>query len=402
MIEDGFLLSFPLFCAKLFIKQLKTTHMKKLALLSLLFVSAVQMSLSQVPNLYLGQTPPGNTPEIFAPGIVSLPGRNERVITFSPSGNEIFFAIGNYPTRSTMYMQYKDSAWTSPVLASFSTDRSAEEPFFSMDGSRVYYYAFPPFSSSNADLYYSEKSGDVWSDPVNVGSTLNTAGDEFHPNIVNDGSIYFANGAGKTCRSQYSGGSFLPRVLLPANVNSGAWPDHYVAPDESYMIFTSTMAGGFGSSDLYISFRNADSSWTTPQNFGNKINTAGYEGSADITPDGIYMTFDNSADIYWVKIDNVIDSLKAISGVTSSVNAIHGHQGFKICPNPNAGRFNLYFDSAPGKTAMIEISNLEGEIILKRVVENSTTIDLPGTGRGICFIKLFIDNQIFTQKICLE
>ena len=55
--------------------------MKKAALISLIFASCMQMSFSQVPDQYLGLTPPGNTPEVFAPGIVSLTGRNERVIT---------------------------------------------------------------------------------------------------------------------------------------------------------------------------------------------------------------------------------------------------------------------------------------------------------------------------------
>ncbi|HNY02847.1 MAG TPA: hypothetical protein PKG48_09685, partial [Bacteroidales bacterium] len=254
--------------------------MKTSSFLILLLLLLRQTGTAQVPGMYLGLTPPGNTPEVFAPGIVSLPGRNERVITFSPSGAEIFFAIGNWPTRTTMYIQYKDSAWTTPETASFSVGHSAEEPFFSPDGSRVYFYAYPPSSASNADLFYSEKTGDTWGPPVNVGTTLNTSGDEFHPNVVADGSLYFANGAGRTCRAQFTGTGFLPRVQLPANVNSWSWPDHYVAPDESYMIFTSAKAGGYGSSDLYISFRNADSTWTTPQNLGSPINTPGYEGSA--------------------------------------------------------------------------------------------------------------------------
>jgi len=376
--------------------------MKKVALFLLILASSMQMSFSQVPDQYLGLTPPGNTPEVFAPGIVSLPGRNERVITFSPSGHEIFFAIGNWPTRHTMYIQYKDSAWTTPELASFSTGRSAEEPFFSMDGNRVYYYAYPPSSSTNADIYYSEKTGDVWGDPVNLGNSLNTTGDEFHPNIVNDGSLYFANGAGKTCRAQYSGGAFLPRVLLPNNVNSDIWPDHYVAPNESYMIFTSTRTGGFGGSDLYISFRNADSSWTTPQNFGGKINTAGYEGSADVTPDGKYMTYNNIADIYWVKIDNVIDSLKALSGVFTSIAKNSDQRSLKIFPNPSTGRFTLSFASASYKTAIAEISNLEGEIILKTKAENYSILDLSHVRKGIYLIKLIIDDDILIKKVCLE
>lgn len=376
--------------------------MKKLALLPLIFASYVQMSFSQVPDLYLGLTPPGNTPIVFAPEIVSLPGRNERVITFAPSGHEIFFAIGNWPTRKTMHIEYKDGVWTTPDLASFSTNRSVDEPFFSSDSTRVYYYAYPPSSSGNADIYYSEKAGGTWGEPISAGSSLNTTGDEFHPNIVNDGSIYFANSAGKTYRAQYSGGSFLPRVILPNNVNSGIWPDHFVAADESYMIFTSSMAGGFGSSDLYVSFRNADSSWTTPQNLGNTINTAGYEGSADVTPDGIYMTYDNIADIYWVKIDNVIDSLKAISGVITSVNIIPEKQGLEIFPNPGSGQFTLTLSSSTGKIGFAVISNSVGKVIFKSRVENHETINLTDNPKGIYFLRLYIDNEVLKRKLIIH
>jgi len=38
---------------------------------------------------YLGQIPPGKTPEIFAPGIVST-GMSESAIAVSSDGNEIF------------------------------------------------------------------------------------------------------------------------------------------------------------------------------------------------------------------------------------------------------------------------------------------------------------------------
>jgi hypothetical protein len=376
--------------------------MKKLALLPLIIASFVQMSFSQVPDLYLGLTPPGNIPEVFAPGIVSLPGRNERVITFAPSGHEIFFAIDNWPTRKTMHIEYKDGAWTTPDLASFSTNRSVDEPFFSSDSNRVYYYAYPPSSSSNADIYYSEKAGGAWSEPISVGSSLNTAGDEFHPNIVNDGSIYFANTAGKTYRAQYSGGSFQPRIILPSNVNSGTWPDHFVAPDESYMIFTSAKAGGYGNSDLYASFRNADNSWTTPQNLGNTINTAGYEGSADVTPDGKYMTYDNIADIYWVKIDNVIDSLKAISGGITSFNIMQEKQGLEIFPNPCNGQFTLTLASSTGKTGIAVISNSVGKTIFDGKVENNATFDFSNNPKGIYFLSLIIDKAVLIKKIIIQ
>jgi len=194
---------------------LKLNNMKKFTLLSLIICVITQISFSQVADLYLGLTPPGYTPEIFAPGVVSLTTLNEKVITFSPSGHEIFFSTGAWPTCTTMYIEYKNNAWTTPVLASFSSDRSADEPFFSVDGSRIYFYAYQPGSSANSNIYYCEKSGDVWGPPVALDANVNTTDDQYHPNIVNDGSIYYSNGIGKTYRAQYSNGTFQAGVLIP-------------------------------------------------------------------------------------------------------------------------------------------------------------------------------------------
>jgi len=62
---------------------------------------AVILSQDVFPVLkgpYLGQKPPGMTPELFAPGFVSA-GLSEAVCNFSPDGREVCFnvaySIGN-------------------------------------------------------------------------------------------------------------------------------------------------------------------------------------------------------------------------------------------------------------------------------------------------------------------
>ena len=47
-----------------------------------------QVDFPALKGPYLGQKPPGNTPELFAPGIVST-RHYENSITLSPDGNEI-------------------------------------------------------------------------------------------------------------------------------------------------------------------------------------------------------------------------------------------------------------------------------------------------------------------------
>ena len=301
--------------------------MKKSALTSILILLFGCMASSQtIPpdSLYLGQTPPGNTPQIFAPGIVSLPGRPEYGISISPAGDEMMFALGNWPYKCTMVMKYENNHWTSPDTVSFSTTRSAEEAIYSPDGSRVYYYAYnPPNPVGGADLCYSVKNGSVWSEPINLGTPLNTTQDEYHPCVVADSSVYFENVNGKICYSKFQNGNYLPRILMPPLFNDPnmAWGNPFVSPDESYFIFNSSRPGGFGGTDLYIAYKKIDGTWTNPKNLGNIINSATNECGSEITDDSLYMTYVSDNDIYWVG-SGFIDSLRYTNYLPYVLNLI--------------------------------------------------------------------------------
>jgi len=284
-----------------------------LTIMLILFTGSLSIAQSIPPDsLYLGQTPPGNNPQLFAPGIISLAGRTEYGVSISPDGAEMLFAIGNWPDKRTMIMEYKNDHWSNPDTVSFSVTRSAEEAIYSPDGQRVYYYAFnPPNPVGGADLCYSVKSGSVWSEPINLGSPLNTPQSEYHPCVVGDTAIYFENSSGKICYSKYQNGSYQTRVVMPAlfNDQGNAWGNPFVSPDESYFIFNSARTGGFGGTDLYISYKKEDGSWTNPKNLGNVINTPTNECGSEITDDNLYLTYVSNNDIYWVS-SGFIDSLR--------------------------------------------------------------------------------------------
>jgi Tol biopolymer transport system component len=264
--------------------------------------------LKKEANKYFGQTPPGDTAIVFAPGIVSLSNRLEDKITFSPDGKECFFATGD----GLYNMEFINNKWTSPKIATLKLNPEDQKQAFSKDGNRLYFTRFDP-NYTTCDIGYFERTIDGWSDPVFPPSPFNTSSWEFDFTESNDGLMYIAsNRSGnediwliKTLEN-----NSLQAVSLGSTVNSGR--DDFspcIAHDGSYLIFASTRNGD---QDLYICFNKGNNEWTIPINMnsgGAKINFPGYwEKDPSLSPDGKYLFFNHHTsstlrdivDIYWV------------------------------------------------------------------------------------------------------
>jgi hypothetical protein len=91
--------------------------------------------------------------------------------------------------------------------------------------------------------------------------------------------------------------------------------DLYVAPDESYMIVSAKETKTF-QSELFISFRNDDLTWTAPVSLGPEINDGlAHRWGQYVTPDGKFLfyshgTSEKDCAIYWVRFDSLLDKLR--------------------------------------------------------------------------------------------
>jgi Tol biopolymer transport system component len=87
----------------------------------------------------------------------------------------------------------------------------------------------------------------------------------------------------------------------------------FIEPNERYLLFCRQSPEGFGKTDIYISFRNADGTWTKAINMGSKINTPEEEGFPSISPDGKYLFFCREGKFgfnpYWVS-SKIIEELR--------------------------------------------------------------------------------------------
>lgn len=95
-----------------------------------------------------------------------------------------------------MYSQKSGAAWSAPKSIGLLSDSLVlAHPAISPDGLKLYYVTDIPGGFGNKDIYYSTRPsvGGEWSRPVNLGSDINTRGNEIFPFIRDDGTLYFAS-----------------------------------------------------------------------------------------------------------------------------------------------------------------------------------------------------------------
>lgn len=280
-----------------------TTAVLLLLILSLCRCSGKE-DLPVLKGPYLGQQPPGMSPEVFAPGIVST-GMNEAALTFSPDGNEVYYNITHLTHGFTaiVFMQQKNGQWTKPHVAPFSGQFNDSDAFFSQTGQTLYFTSDRPIGpegkAGNLDIWFVERFESGWSEPQNLGSYINSEFLEVNPCLTHDGTLFFSSdrpggfGSHDIYRSQFTGGKYTEPENLGESINTQDFESSpYVAPDESFIIFN-VFAGTESEtqSGLHIAFRRNDGTWTRALNMGEVINEQKPAKFAFVSYDGQYLFF---------------------------------------------------------------------------------------------------------------
>ena len=266
-------------------------------------------NLSAEQSPYLGQKPPGFKPEPFAPGIVTTGGW-EYCGGFTPDLKEFYYLreIGDTEEdKKTEFLviQNKDNQWKKTVISP-----RVGTPFISPDGKTMHLGRRYKERTSNGNWSEIKKLGVPFDSLPIMRLTASSKGtyffDEFKPDFTGD--IRY---------SRLVDGKREEPKLLSKKINGGKSFHPFIASDESYLIFDGKREGGYGDSDIYISFRTKDGSWGEAINLGDKVNTGAWEASATVTPDGKYLFFNRNmgsdnyenVDIFWVSTQ-VIEKLR--------------------------------------------------------------------------------------------
>lgn len=242
---------------------------------------------------------------LFMPGIVST-GLNEFGSAFNPGQNELFYCIRH---RSDLFIILKtcfsENSWSTPEVAEFSGIYNDADAFITHDGRHLFFCSDRPVNDHDTirdwNIWRLEKIDGRWLNPKLL--EFNTPDkNEMYPTVSKKGNVYFHSdllSSAKTldfnrtdlfCSSNING-KFSGYEKLP--ICSDEFPewDPFISPDEDFLIFTTTIPGGLGGGDMYISFRSEDGKWSKPLNMGAEVNSNGMDYCPNLTPDKKHLMF---------------------------------------------------------------------------------------------------------------
>ncbi|MEO5783063.1 MAG: OmpA family protein [Ginsengibacter sp.] len=184
----------------------------------------------------------------------------------------------------------------------------------------------------------------------NISTGENNGGAE---NISQDGNVIvfagcnFPDGMG-SCDIYISyltkQGWSKPENLGP-NVNSEYWETSpSLSPDKKDLYFSSSVPGGFGGTDIWVCHRNANGKWGSAQNLGPEINTSGNEGSPFIHADNLTLYFNSTGHQGYSEKSDLFVSRKQPDGTWSKPENL----GYPINTIDEEGSLIV---SSDGKTA---------------------------------------------------
>lgn len=215
---------------------------------------------------------------------------NVRDFCISKEGTEAFFTVQSPDGNISQLACIRKSGneWLTAELLAFCDENSYMEPFLSDDGLRLYFASDRPVkgtkdAAKNFDLWYVERKSGTgsWSEPVNIGKSVNSENNEFFPILSKNNNLYFTMDA-KTGKGKddiyccvWDGKKYASPVLLNDNINSSGYEfNAFISSNEDFLLYTKYNAeGGFGSGDIYIAKKDQNGTWQKAENLGNIINS---------------------------------------------------------------------------------------------------------------------------------
>ena len=205
---------------------------------------------------------------------------------FTPDGGTVFFTHGDGDARTIMISRRRDGHWSAPQPASFSGVWRDIEPYMAPDGSYLVFISNRPATPGGTPLdgYFSgkiqsraggaiwrvDRKGDEWGEAVRLPDIINSNSSIYSPALTSDGSVYFnqpdpVTRTSHIYRAQARAAGFDEPMALAISDPTTSEYDAAVAPDDSFMVFSSARPPAKpGQSLMFIAFR-CHGAWSDPK-----------------------------------------------------------------------------------------------------------------------------------------
>ncbi|MBO9203019.1 MULTISPECIES: hypothetical protein [Niastella] len=276
-----------------------------------------QKDLWNSPAAYLGQKPPGDTPEIFGKGILADSGIVLGKVSFSSDGRAFYYSYAkhwfNNEGSGTKELVFNGESWQKPVVIA----ENLTNPALSPDERTIF------LGAPNGQVWVLQKSTKGWMKPV---LWLEKPYGLYNFQAASTDTYYVSSNGTAGSKSDWSTYDFCKLTIsekdtaissLGNTINTKGFDgDFFIAPDESYIIISAKETQSY-ESELWISFRKKDNTWTVPQSLGPTINDGlAHRFGQYVSPDGKYLfytrgTSEKDCNFYWVRFDTLLKELKA-------------------------------------------------------------------------------------------
>lgn len=151
-------------------------------------------------------------------------------LAMSPDGRTMLWGSKDRPGgagSSDLWMsRQQGGGWSAPQPVSFNSPSKDYDPAYAPDGRYVYFFSDRPGGLGGDDLYRVPVTGDDFGAVEHLDASVNSAGNDWAPLPLPDGSLMFAtDGRGGAGRHDLfiaaaSGHGFTPAIPLPGAVNT--------------------------------------------------------------------------------------------------------------------------------------------------------------------------------------
>jgi hypothetical protein len=265
-----------------------------LSLVALCATTSAQTD-SKPKGPYLGETPPGDTAVLFAVGFLGADLHSGPV--FARDGQEVFWSPLEGSTGHILTSRLTDSGWSNPEEIKFPAGPpNSFEPCLSPDDTRLFFLSQGSAATGYHETIWSAtREDDGWGAPELASPLISAFDIHWQISVAENGNLYFharPMGGGDIYVSTFANGTYQEPVALGSAVNSELGEGSpFVAPDESYLIFSRVDRSSSRKAELFISFRTSDGTWTEAKSMG-RLNSDGVnELCPTVSRDGKYLFF---------------------------------------------------------------------------------------------------------------